>query len=89
MFGSVFFSGFLVWVWFGFFGFMLIKPKPNRTGRFFQNFNRFNQVFFTVWFFSYYFSGFLDLIGFSIFFLPIEKTIHKAFIGYSIIPRIL
>ena len=23
------------------FGFLLIKPKPNRTGRFFQNFNRF------------------------------------------------
>jgi hypothetical protein len=25
---------------FGFFSFSLIKPKPNRTGRFFQNFNR-------------------------------------------------
>jgi len=34
-FGSVFF------VRFGFFGFRLIKPKPNRTGRLFQNFNRF------------------------------------------------
>jgi hypothetical protein len=30
---------------FGFFIFKLIKPKPNRTGWFFQNFNRF---FFTV-----------------------------------------
>ena len=43
-FGSVFwfdsiYSGFFVLVWFGFFGFGLIKP--NRTGYFFQNFNRF------------------------------------------------
>jgi hypothetical protein len=31
-----FFSGiFSVWVWFGFFGFRLIKPKPNQTGLFF------------------------------------------------------
>jgi hypothetical protein len=46
-FGSVFFwffSGFGS-VRFGFFGFLLIKPKPNRTGRFFQNFNRFNRFF--------------------------------------------
>jgi hypothetical protein len=41
--------------WLGFFGFRLIKPKPNRTGRFFQNFNRFNRFFFTVRFFSYFF----------------------------------
>jgi hypothetical protein len=55
-FGSVFF----VWlgffglgsVRFGFFGFRLIKPKPNRTGRFFQNFNRF---FFTIRFFQLFF----------------------------------
>jgi hypothetical protein len=40
-----FFSGL---VWFGFFGFRLINPKPNRTGRFFQNSNWF---FFTVRFF--------------------------------------
>ena len=63
-FGSVF-SG-LAWfffsffglgsVWFGFFCFRLIKPKPNRTGWFFQNFNRF---FFMVWFFWLFFSSFL------------------------------
>jgi hypothetical protein len=39
------------WFWlglarFGFFGFLFIKPKPNRTGRFFQKFNRFNRFFF-------------------------------------------
>jgi hypothetical protein len=33
-------------VQFGFFDFRLIKLKPNRTGRFFQNFIRFNRVFF-------------------------------------------
>jgi hypothetical protein len=38
-----FFSGFDS-VRFGFFGFLLIKP--NRTGWFFQNFNRFNRVIF-------------------------------------------
>ena len=42
---------FLVSVRFGFFDFRLIKPKPNQTGRFFQNFNRFNRFFFTVRFF--------------------------------------
>jgi hypothetical protein len=31
---------------------LLIKSKPNRTGRFFQNFNRF---FFTVRFFQLFF----------------------------------
>jgi len=30
---------------FGFFGFLLIKPKSNRTGWFFQNFNWFNRFF--------------------------------------------
>jgi hypothetical protein len=40
-FGSVFFRFLSVSVRFGFF---LIKP--NRTGRFFQKFNRFNRVFF-------------------------------------------
>jgi hypothetical protein len=55
-FGSVFFP---VWVWFGFFGFRLIKPKPNRTGRFFKIFNRFNRFFSRFGFFSYFFSGFL------------------------------
>jgi hypothetical protein len=75
-FGSVFsvwlgfFSGFLsVSVRFGFFGFLLIKPKPNRTGRFFQKFNRFNRVFFRFGFFGFFFFGFLGLIGFLVFFL--------------------
>ena len=54
-FGSVFFS---VLVQFGFFDFRLIKPKPNRTGRFFQNFNQFNRFFFTVWFFQLFFFQF-------------------------------
>ena len=43
-----FFSGFFRF-WFGF---LLIKPKPNRTGRFFQKFNRF---FFSVRFFQFFF----------------------------------
>jgi len=50
-------------------GFFLIKPKPNRTGRFFQKFNRFNRFFFSVRFFQLFFSGFLGLIGFSVFLL--------------------
>ena len=33
---------------FGFFGFLFIKPKPNRTSRFFQKFNRFNWFFFCL-----------------------------------------
>jgi len=48
-----FFSGFLlVSVRFGFFGFLFIKPKPKRTGRFFQKYNRF---FFSVRFFRLFF----------------------------------
>jgi len=51
-FGSVF-SG-LAWFFSDFyfsfgsvrFGFLLIKSKPNRTGRFFQNFNQFDCFFF-------------------------------------------
>jgi hypothetical protein len=43
---------FSVWVRFSFFGFRLTKPKPNKTGRFFQNFNRFFSRF---GFFSYFF----------------------------------
>jgi len=39
-----FFSGFFGFCLF--FGFLIIKPKPNRTGRFFQKFNRFFQLFF-------------------------------------------
>jgi len=68
-FGSVwlvFFYFFSVSVRFGFFSFLLIKLKPNRTGRFFQNFNRF---FFSVRFFRLFFSGFLGLISFLIFLL--------------------
>ena len=72
-----FFSGFFsVWVQFSFFGFRLIKPKPNWTGQFFQNSNWF---FFTIWFFQIFFSGFLDLISFSVFFLPllVFQTKHQ------------
>ena len=58
--------GFFVWVRFDFFYFRFIKPKPNRTGRFFKNSNRF---FLWFDFFCYFFSGFLGLIGFSGFFL--------------------
>jgi len=52
-----FFAGFSS-VWFGFFGFRLIKLKLNRTGWFFQNFNRFNQFFSQFGFFSYFFQVF-------------------------------
>jgi hypothetical protein len=31
---------------FGLSGFLFIKPKPNRTGWFFQKFNWFNRFFF-------------------------------------------
>jgi len=62
-FGSVF-SG-LRSVRFGFFSFRLIKPKPNQTGRFFQNFNRF---FFTVWFFQLFFFQFFRFNQFFSFF---------------------
>ena len=51
------------------FGFLLIKPKPNQTGWFFQNFNQFKRFFFRFGFFSYFFFGFLGLIGFSVFLL--------------------
>jgi len=67
-FGSVFFPVFCRFR-FGFFGFLLIKPKPNQTGWFFQKFNRFNRFFFRFGFFNYFFSSFLSLIGFPIFFL--------------------
>jgi hypothetical protein len=43
---------FSVWVRFGFSGSRLKKPKPNQTGRFIQNFNRFFSRF---GFFSYFF----------------------------------
>jgi len=76
-FDSIFFG--LGSVRIGFFSFRLIKRKANRTGRFFQNFNRF---FFTVWFFQLFFFNFLDLIGFLIFLPPsILKAIkiHNIF----------
>jgi len=43
--------------------------KPNRTGWFFQNSNRFNWFFFTVLFFWLFLSSFLGLIDFSVFLL--------------------
>jgi hypothetical protein len=52
---------FSFWIRFSFFGFRLIKPKPNRTGRFFQDFNRF---FFMVWFFQLFFFNFLSFLIF-------------------------
>ena len=55
LFGSVFFWFFFSSVRFGFSGSRLKKSKPNRTGRFFQNFNRFNRFFFTVRFFRVFF----------------------------------
>ena len=76
-FGSVFSwfgSGFfLVWVRFDFFSFRLVKPKLNRTGRFFQNYNRF---FFMVWFFRLFFSQFARFnrfFGFFFSILPMSK----------------
>jgi len=44
-FGSVFFPVFCRFR-FGLVRFLLIKPKPNQTGWFFQKFNRFNRFFF-------------------------------------------
>jgi hypothetical protein len=67
-FGSVF-PG-LGLVWFGFFGFRLIKP--NWTGQFFKNSNRFNRFFFMI---RLLFFDFLDLIGFFIFFLTPNLSI--------------
>jgi hypothetical protein len=73
---------FSVWVRFSFFGFRLVLPKLNLTGRFFQNSNRFNWFFFTVWFFQlFFFSGFLGLICFSVFLLTPTKRWMTRF-GY-------
>ena len=72
-FGSVF-------SWFGFgsvFGFRFIKPKPNRTGQFFKNYNQFYQFFFIIWFFSNFFSDFSDLIGFLVFSSPLNIIINN------------
>jgi hypothetical protein len=78
-----FFSGFLsVLVRFGFFGFLLIKPKPNRTSRVFQKFNRFNWFFFSVRFFQLFFSGFLGLIGFSVFLLTPNKFEFQSILAF-------
>jgi len=70
-FGSVWlgFFGFLsVSVRFSFFGFLVIKPKPNRTGRFFQKFNRIDRFFFSVRFFQLFFFRFSRFNRFSGFF---------------------
>jgi len=84
-FGSVFpvwlglFSGFFS-VRFGFFGFLVIKPKPNRTGGFFQKFNRF---FFSVWFFRLFFFRFSRFNRFSGFFAhPYLRFTWTSFIFF-------
>ena len=64
-FGSVFFR---FCFRFSFSGSRLKKPKPNRTGRFFQNFNRFNRFFFTVRFFRLFFFRFSRFNRFFSFF---------------------
>ena len=58
---------------FGYFDFRLIKP--NQTGRFLQNFNRFfhGSVFSII-----FFSSFLNFFGFSVFFSPLILIIKVA-----------
>jgi len=68
-FGSVWLGFLSVSVRFGFSSSLFIKPKPNRTSRFFQKINRFNQFFFRFSFFGYFFPVFFGLIGFPVFFL--------------------
>jgi len=77
-FGSVFRLGFGS-VRFGFFGFRLIKPKPNRTGRFFQNFNWFNRYFFMVWFFRLFFlfSRFNRFFSFFVYVYLIQSNFQR------------
>jgi hypothetical protein len=60
-----FFQGFFRFG-FSFFGFRLIKPKPNRTGRFLKKFNWF---FFTIQFFQLFswFFNFFSHLYFSVF----------------------
>jgi hypothetical protein len=70
-FGSIFYRFGLVFfglgsVRFGFFGFRLIKPKPNRNGWFFQNFNPFNMFFFHGSVFSVIFFWFSRFFGFFV-----------------------
>jgi len=62
---------FPVWVQFNFFGFRLIKPKPNRTEPVGCLKILIGLIGFFSWFyfFDYFFSGFLGLIGFLIFLL--------------------
>jgi len=52
---SVWLGFFSAWVWFGFFSLRLIKPKSNRTSRFFKILIGLIGFFFTVRFFSYFF----------------------------------
>jgi hypothetical protein len=81
--GSVF-PGFfcLGSVRFGFF-FRLIKPKPNQTDRFYQNCNQFNRFFSRFGFFTVrFFSGFLGLIGFSIFLLTPNQN-QEQYVRHS------
>jgi hypothetical protein len=58
---------------------LLIKPKPNRTGWFFQKFNRFNRFFFSVRFFRLFCFRFSRFNRFSSFFahpyLPVTKCV--------------
>jgi hypothetical protein len=71
-----FFSGL---VRFGFFSFRLIKPKPNRTSWFFQNFNRFFSRF---GFFDYFFPDFLGFLVFlltPIIYIYIYETRYQLF----------
>jgi len=65
----------LVSVRFGFFGFLLIKLKPNRTGWFVKNFNQFFSVIF--------FSSFLSLIDFSVFLLTPTRDLVKPINGHQ------
>jgi len=61
---------------FGFSGSRLKKPKPNRTSRFFQNFNRFNWFFFTVRFFRLFFFRFSHFNRF--FWTPLIWSLYSS-----------
>jgi hypothetical protein len=70
---------------FGFFSFLLIKPKPNRTGLFFQNFNRFN-LFFSVWFFQLFFFRFSHFNRFfDFFFAYFDQQVILLVLGHGLI----
>ena len=81
-FGSVFFLDFFVWVQFGsvFFCFRLIKPKPNRTGRFFQ------ILIGLIWFFSRFgFFGYFFFQFFSFFahlYFSVKNPFYFSAISY-------